>query len=61
MNLEAGRWSGTGEPLARALVLIRSAIDLLDECGAPRDLGANLDMVAVRLEELTGTPGRTTH
>ena len=45
-------------PLAQALELMRSALELLDEANAPADLGAHLDLAICRLEEVIHAPLR---
>ncbi len=41
-------------PLTRALDLMRSALELLDEANAPAELGAHLDLAICRLEAILG-------
>ena len=38
------------EELGRALSLMREALGLLDDCKAPADVGAHLDLAIQRLE-----------
>ena len=37
-------------------MLLRQALDLLDQAGAPADVGAHLDFTITRVEELIGLP-----
>lgn len=37
--------------LNRAAALIREALDILDDGGAPADIGAHLDLALSRIEE----------
>ena len=39
------------ESLERARTLMRGALDLLDGCDAPADIGAHLDLAICRLDE----------
>ena len=39
------------DPLSKALQLLQSALELLDQAGAPADIGAHLDFTIVRLLE----------
>lgn len=41
--------------IARALDLTRQALLVLDQAGAPSDIGAHLDHAAVRLEGILGS------
>jgi hypothetical protein len=40
--------------MTRALDLTRQALALLDQAGAPSDIGAHLDLAAVRIERILG-------
>ena len=39
-------------------MLLRQALDLLDQAGAPADIGAHLDLTITRVEELIGLSAR---
>ena len=44
------------DPLSRALQLLQSALELLDQADAPADIGAHLDLTIVRVRELLDAP-----
>ena len=39
------------DPLSKALQLLKSALELLYQAGAPADIGAHLDFTIVRVQE----------
>jgi hypothetical protein len=43
-------------PLSRALALMTSALQLLDQSAAPHEIGAHLDLAIVRLSEVLECP-----
>ena len=48
--------TASGETLTQVIMLLRHALDLLDQAGAPADIGAHLDFTINRVEELIGLP-----
>ena len=51
--------TASGETLIQVKSLLRQALELLDQAGAPADIGAHLDFTITRVEELIGlsSPG----
>jgi hypothetical protein len=50
--------SHSDEMLAEALLYMQHALQLLDDAGAPGDIGAHLDLAICRLTELPAAPPR---
>lgn len=46
------------EELNSVSTLIQEALGLLDDAGAPADIGAHLDLALSRIDELLGLPER---
>lgn len=44
--------------LQKVSALIQEALNLLDDAGAPADIGAHLDLGLSRIEDLLGLPER---
>ena len=47
------------EQLDEALVLMRRALDIIDQCDDPFDVGPTLDLAVSRLEQATNKTPRT--
>ena len=47
---------GSGGDVAQAAELVRRAIQILDDAGAPSDIAAHLDLALVRLETQVDAP-----
>lgn len=46
--------TASGETLTQVVILLRQALELLDQAGAPADIGAHLDFTINRVQELIG-------
>ena len=49
------------DPLSLAMQLLTSALGILDEAGAPPDIGAHVDVAISRLSEELAEPDQEAH
>jgi len=53
---ELRKMSTSDDPLLLAMEFLRSALELLDEAGAPSDIGAHVDTAIGRLADVIDQP-----